>query len=108
MRQAGEWDVQEVEHEAGMCGGTSGESAIVREDWDEAQYKQGHEVRMSVRESIGAKFRNMVMSLLLIWRWVVVVQHDYNTGEKCRRGWEGRKMIRIIMQSKLYISKLYM
>ena len=48
MRQAGEWDVREVEHEAGMCGGTSGESAIVQEDQDETRYRRGHEVRMSV------------------------------------------------------------
>ena len=66
MRQAGEWDVREVEHEAGMCGGTSGKSAIVREDWDGAWYEQGHEVQMSVRESIGAKFGNMVTSSLLV------------------------------------------
>ena len=39
MRQAGEWDVWEVEHEAGMCGGTSGESTIVQEDWYETWYK---------------------------------------------------------------------
>ena len=48
MRQAGEWDVWEVEHEAGTCGRTSGELAIVREDQDETQYGRAHEVWMSV------------------------------------------------------------
>ena len=66
MRQAGKWDVQEVEHEAGTCGETSGKSAIVQEDRDETWYERGHEVRMLVRESIGAKFGNMVASLLLV------------------------------------------
>ena len=53
-----------VEHEAGMCGRTSGESAIGRLDQDETQCEQGHEVWMSVQVSIGAKFGNMVMSSL--------------------------------------------
>ena len=78
VRQAGEWDVQEVEHEAGMCGRTSGELAIVREDRDETWYRQGHEVRMSVQGSIGVKFGNMVTSSLLVQQWVVVVWHNCN------------------------------
>ena len=48
MRQSGEWNVWGVEHEAGMCGGTSGESAIGWGDQDKTQYKQGHEVWMLV------------------------------------------------------------
>ena len=66
MRQAGKWDVQEVEHEAGTWGRTSGKLATGQEDWDETQCRQGHEVQMLVQGSIGVKFRNMVASSLLV------------------------------------------
>ena len=48
MRQAGEWDVQEVEHKARTWGRTSGKLATGWEDQDEIQCRQGHEVWMSV------------------------------------------------------------